>query len=77
LRQVQAERDSNNEAAMMEASPVMPTQLVHLHPRDFIHNILDPRRAHLSQFWSLGEIEDVERDHMELVKDYEVEIELK
>jgi hypothetical protein len=25
LRQVQVERDSNNEAAMMEVSPVMPT----------------------------------------------------
>ncbi|KAH9570353.1 hypothetical protein CY35_02G035500 [Sphagnum magellanicum] len=47
LCQIQAERDSNNEAAMMEV------------------------------FWSPNKIEDVERDHMKLVKDYGVEIELK
>jgi hypothetical protein len=74
LRHVQAERDSNNEATMTEALPVMPTQLVHVCPRDFICNILDPCRAHLSRFWSLGEIEDVEQDHMKLVKDYGVEL---
>jgi hypothetical protein len=77
LCQVQAERDSNNEATMTEALPVMPAQLVHLRPRDFIHNILDPRHTHLSRLWSPGEIEDVERDHMKLVKDYGIEIELK
>jgi hypothetical protein len=62
---------------MTEVPLVMPAQLVHLRPKDFIRNILDPRRAHLSRFWSHGEIEDVERDHMKLVKDYEVEIDLK
>jgi hypothetical protein len=67
----------NNEVAMTEVPSVMPAQLVHLRPRDFIRNILDPRRTHLSRFWSLGKIEDVERDHMKLVKDYEVKIELK
>jgi hypothetical protein len=56
---------------------VMLAQLVHLCPRDFIHNILDPCRAHLSRFWYPGEIEDVERDHMKLVKDYRVENKLK
>ncbi len=45
---------------MTEAPPVMPTQFVHLRPRDFIHNILDPRHAHLLRFWSPGKIEDVE-----------------
>ncbi len=55
----------------------MLAQLVHLRPRDFIHNILDPCCTHLSRFWSPGEIEDVERNHMKLVKDYGVEIELK
>ncbi|CAM6019032.1 unnamed protein product [Sphagnum balticum] len=74
---VQAERDSNNEAAMTKVSLVMHAQLVHMRLRDFIRNILDPRRAHLSRFWSPGEIEDVERDHMKLVKDYGIEIELK
>jgi hypothetical protein len=55
----------------------MPTQLVHLRPRDFIRNILDPHRAHLSRLWSPSKIEDVEQDHMKLVKDYGIEIELK
>ncbi len=62
---------------MTEVPLVMLAQLVHLCPRDFIRNILDPRCAHLSRFWSLGKIEDVERDHMKLVKDYGIEIELK
>jgi hypothetical protein len=39
LRQVQVKQDSDNEVAMTEALPVMPTQLVHLRPRDFIRNI--------------------------------------
>jgi hypothetical protein len=38
---------------------------------------LDPCRTHLSRFWTPCEIEDVEWDHMKLVKDYRVEIELK
>ncbi|CAM6040046.1 unnamed protein product [Sphagnum compactum] len=67
----------NRNVLMMEAPPIMPAQLVHLRPRDFIHNILDPRRAHLSKFWSPGEIEDVEQDHMKLDKDYGVKIQLK
>ncbi len=77
LCQVQAERDSNNKAAMTKALSVMPAQLVHLRLKDFIRNILDPCHAHLSRFWSPGKIEDVERDHMKLVKDYGIEIELK
>ncbi len=77
LRHVQAEWDSNNEVARMEALSIMLAQLVHLHPRDFICNILVPCQAHLSRFWSFGEIEVVERDQMKLVKDYGVEIELK
>jgi hypothetical protein len=77
LHQVQAKRDSNNEVTMMEVPQIMPVQLVHLHPRDFIHNILDPHHAHLLRFRSPGEIEDVERDHMKLGKEYGVEIELK
>jgi len=62
---------------MTKAPPVMPAQLVHLHSKDFIHNILDPHCAHLSRFWSPNEIKDVEQDHMKLVKDYGIEIELK
>jgi hypothetical protein len=60
LRHVQAKWDSNNEATMTELPPVMHAQLVHLHPRDFMCNILGPRCTHLSRFWSPGEIEDVE-----------------
>jgi hypothetical protein len=62
---------------MTKVPLIMHAQLVHLRPRDFIHNILDPCRAQLFKFWSPGKIEDVERDHMKLVKDYGVEIELK
>ncbi|CAK9879569.1 unnamed protein product [Sphagnum jensenii] len=68
FRQVQVERDSNNETSMMEAPLIMLAQLVHLRLRDFIRNILDPCCAHLSRFWSPGEIEDVEQDHIKLVR---------
>jgi len=49
-RQVQVEWNSNNEAAMTEAPSIMLAQLVHMCPRDFICNILNPRRAHLLRF---------------------------
>jgi hypothetical protein len=62
---------------MMEVSLIMFAQLIHLRLRDFIRNILDPCHTHLSRFWSPSKIEDVERNHMKLVKDYGVEIELK
>ncbi|KAI2501307.1 hypothetical protein MHU86_13170 [Fragilaria crotonensis] len=71
LNQVCAERDSNNEARAEGSPPVFPIQLATIRPRDFISTVLDPHRDHLKKFWSpADEIENVERDHHSLYKDY-------
>ena len=67
---VQAERDSNNEAASQEAPPVMPGQLVQIAPRKFISDVLDPNRERLSMFINDADIEQIEIDHKELVQLY-------
>ncbi|KAE8896928.1 hypothetical protein PF003_g18960 [Phytophthora fragariae] len=63
---VQAERDSNNEAAASPAPPVLPTELVTVPPRQFAEDILNPRRDQLALFWNEAQIEAVEREHREL-----------
>jgi hypothetical protein len=50
--QVQAERDSNNNARELEAPPVMPMDFVKIRLVAFIQDVLDPYRAHLSKHWS-------------------------
>jgi hypothetical protein len=52
VSQVQAECDSNNNAQELETPPVMPADLVKIHPAAFIQDVLDPYRAHLSKHWS-------------------------
>jgi hypothetical protein len=62
VSQVQAERDSNNNAKELEAPPVMPADLVKIRPAAFILNMLDPYHAHLSKHWSQQQIDDVEKE---------------
>ena len=57
LQEVRAERDSKNNASMVESPPVFPAQLCQVRPRDFNSTVLRPRRAQLAKFWSLSEIE--------------------
>jgi hypothetical protein len=61
--QVQAERDSNNNARELEAPPVMPADLVKIRPATFIQDVLDPYRVHLSKHWSQQQIDDMEKEH--------------
>ncbi len=49
---VQAERNLNNNARELEAPPIVPADLVKIHPAAFIQDVLDPYRAHLSKHWS-------------------------
>ncbi|KAH9247852.1 hypothetical protein BASA81_014535 [Batrachochytrium salamandrivorans] len=50
--QIQAERDSNNNARELEVPPVMPADLVKLRPALFIKDILNPYRNHVSKHWT-------------------------
>ena len=67
--EVQAERDSSNNAAISEEPPVMPQQLVPLRTGRFISLVLDPHRPQLAKAsWSEEEIESIEEDHRSLIK---------
>ena len=77
LQEVRAERDPKNKASMEDAPPVYPAQRCQLRPRDFNSSVLGPRRARLAKFWSLSEIEKVERDHRDLCSAYKDEVALK
>jgi len=63
VSQVQAERDSNNNAWELEAPHVMPADFVKICPVAFIQDVLDPYRAHLLKHWSQQQIDDVEKEH--------------
>ncbi|OWZ08726.1 hypothetical protein PHMEG_00018682 [Phytophthora megakarya] len=66
METVQAERNSNNEAAEYVAPPVMPSKLAQLPPRHFVSDILDRHRSQLTKFWKIVQIEAVESEHREL-----------
>ncbi|CAK9255374.1 unnamed protein product [Sphagnum jensenii] len=67
VSQVQAERDSNNNARELEAPPVK------IRPAAFIQDMLDPYRAHLSKHWSQQHIDDVEKEYRQLRAVYDNE----
>jgi hypothetical protein len=66
VSQVQAERDSNNNARELEAPRVMPVDLVKIRLAAFIQDVLDPYRAHLTKHWSQQQIDDMEKEHRQL-----------
>jgi hypothetical protein len=70
LSGVQAERDGNNNSAVEESPFVMPADLVKLRTGRFIDTILDPFRSHVGRFWSDSDIEEIERDHRQLLIAY-------
>ncbi|KAH9245472.1 hypothetical protein BASA81_017039 [Batrachochytrium salamandrivorans] len=75
--QIQAERDSNNNARELEAPPVMPADLVKLRPALFIKNILDPYRNHVAKHWDQDMIDLIEIQHRKLIVVYGREPDLK
>ena len=64
--EIQAERNSNNEIRQQGSPPVTPGELVLLRTSTFIEEVLDPHRVHISQFWDVDEIDQIENDHQEL-----------
>jgi hypothetical protein len=70
---IQAERNSNNEAALDFGIPVMPFQLVEMASCDFIDSVLDPYRSQLAKFWPAEKINLIERHQQELFNAYKRE----
>jgi len=68
--QIQAERDSNNNARELEAPLVMPVDLVKMRPGVFINEIVDQYRRHLAKHWSADLIDKAESEHPELLDVY-------
>jgi hypothetical protein len=68
--QIQAERDSNNNARELEAPLVMPVDLVKMCPGVFINEIVDQYRRHLAKHWSADLIDKAESEHPELLDVY-------
>ncbi|CAM6060495.1 unnamed protein product [Sphagnum tenellum] len=71
---IQAERNSNNKAALDFGIPVMPFQLVEMAPCDFINLVLDPYRSQLAKFWPDEKIDLIERHQQELFNAYKREL---
>jgi hypothetical protein len=77
LSEVQAERNSNNEIRELESPPVMPADLVTIRTSKFIEDLLDPHREHISQFWSVDEIDMIEKANQALRSAFHSEVGLK
>jgi hypothetical protein len=70
LMEIKAERDEANKACDQDAPPVLPRELVLLRTGAFIETVLNKYREHVSSFWSEEDVEQIELDHMALVKSY-------
>jgi hypothetical protein len=75
--QIQAERDSNNNAKELEAPPVMPADLIKMRPSVFISEIVDQYREQLTKHWSTDLIDKAESEHHELLAVYAHEPDVK
>jgi flagellar biosynthesis protein FliQ len=58
---IQAECDSNNEATLDFAPPVMSFHLVEMAPCNFINLVLNPYRSQLAKFWPDENIDLIEQ----------------
>jgi hypothetical protein len=70
LGNICAEGNENNELLEQDAPPVMPNQIIKLRHGNFIEQVLDPYRDHLSKLWSEESIDQVEEGHRYLLKMY-------
>jgi hypothetical protein len=70
LTDVKAKHDENNQPLDHDAPPVMPQQLITLHPAKFIQEVFDKYRDRLQKFSTSNEFEEIGADHRDLVKMY-------
>jgi hypothetical protein len=67
---VKAEQDGNNNASELDASLVVPHELVKVVSRHFISDVLNIYRPRLDRFWSEEEIDEIEVEWRDLIKRY-------
>ena len=70
ILQVQAERNSDNNTTLELAPPVMPSELVLMRSKRFNKLVLDPYCLHIAKFWTVEQIDQIERDHKDLLKSF-------
>ena len=68
ISQVQAERDSDNNTALKVVPLVMPSELVSMRSNRFNKLVLDSYCLHIVKFWTVEQIDQIERDHKDLLK---------
>jgi hypothetical protein len=70
LMGVKVERDGNNMRLESDAPPVLPAQLIAIYHDKFVSEVLEPYRDHISAFWSLEDVDQMEADHRDLLNLY-------
>jgi hypothetical protein len=70
---IQAEHNSNNEAMLDFAAPVMSFHLVEMAPCNFINLVFDPYRSQLAKFWPHEKIDFIEQHQQELFNAFKME----
>lgn len=70
IEATQAERNSQNGAAVEEAPRVMPIDLVQLRPKDFVQKVLAPRRNQLLATSTVSTVRAIEAQQRVLYEDY-------
>ncbi len=70
LMGVNAERDGNNMRLENDAPPVLPAQLIAIRHSKFVNEVLKPYRDHISAFWSLKDVDQMEAEHRDLLNLY-------
>ncbi len=70
LMGVKAERDGNNMHLESNAPPVLPAQLIAIRHGKFVNEVLEPYRDHISAFWSLEDVDQMEADHRDFLNLY-------
>lgn len=73
LQFVKAEQDGTNCASEKDAPHVMPVQLVKLRHGQFLNEVLDLFRKHVFKIWSDKNIKQIEVEHRELLKLYNID----
>ncbi len=73
LQSVKAEWDDANCASEKDAPPMMPTQLVKLRHGQFLNEVLNSFRKHVFKIWSDENIKQIEVEHRELFKLYNID----
>ena len=74
---MKAERDSNNNPLHDMLPPVYPGEIASLRTSVLISDVLEPFRPHIFKHWSVEEVDQIEKDHKDLVTAVKTDRKLK